>query len=157
MSLNPNQFDQSVVKGQLDLKMQPSVISCQVKSDESTPLVPGQAVLMVDSAGGVPKVTAATTDEEDIFGFVVRNNKQSSFAAGEAVEIAMGRGCVMYMEAGAAVARNAQVQVVITGQKVITAAVGDHRIVGRALDKAAADADLIRVWIDLPGAQTASS
>lgn len=151
MTVNQNQFQQSVVKGQLDLRMSPSVLSCRVKSDEAAPLVPGQAVTVVDSGGGTPEVTAATGAGDDIFGFVSYNPKQASYSAGEALEIVFGHGSVQYMEASAAVARNAEVAIVVTDQKVKTA-VATERVVGRALDKASADGDLIRVIVNLPGA-----
>jgi hypothetical protein len=150
MTLSQNQFAQSPTKGQMDLRYNPNTISCQVKSDEATALVPGQCVKIVDSAGGVPKVTAATVNTDDVFGIVAYSNKQSSFAAGDAVEISFFRGNVMYMEASAAIARGEKVSPVITGSKIVGHS-GALRVIGRALDKAALDGDLIRVIIDLPG------
>jgi hypothetical protein len=144
-----NQFKQSVEKGQVDQRMGPGTISCQVKSDEATALVPGQAVKIVDSAGGVPKVTAVTADTDDIFGVVAFTFKDMDFPAGAPVEIVAMRNGVIYMEAGAAIARNAEVQYVVTGQKVITA-VSTKRILGRAFDKAA-NGEIFRVVVDLPG------
>lgn len=151
MPQSPNQFAQTQQKGALDLQFNPQVISVQVDSSQATALVPGQAVKMVDSANGVPKVIAAAADEDDVFGFVVYDIRRVSFPALSYVEVAFFRGSVMYMEASAAIARWAQVMIVVASQKVMTVT-ATNRIVGRALDKAAADGDLIRVVVDLPGA-----
>lgn len=151
MTLNINQFAQSPVKGMLDLKFNPETIVCRVSDSEVTALVPGQAVKISDVAGGIPVVTAVAADTDDVYGFVNYNIKNQSFAAGVEVEISFFRGNVMYMEASAAMARNAQVAVVVAGQKIVTAGAG-QRIVGRLIDKASADGDLVRVVIDLPGA-----
>lgn len=148
-----NQFSQTSQQGALDLQQQPSTISCQVDSTQATPLVPGQAVTCVNSLGGVPKVIAAATDASDIFGFVnynVKGGNSGTFAAGSYLEISAFRGNVMYMTASAAIARNAQVAVVISGQKVVTATTG-QTVVGRAVDAGAANNSLMRVYIDLPG------
>lgn len=148
--MNPNQFSQSVVKGLLDLRHNSQTLSVRVNSG-SADLVAGQAVKLVDAAGALPEVTAATADEDDIFGFVNYNNKSNTHGAGDMIEISFFRGNVMYMEASAAIARGASVMIVVTGNKVATAT-ATNRVIGRALDKAAADGDLIRVIIDLPGA-----
>lgn len=149
--LSTNQFAPTPVKGELDLKFNVNSVSAQVKSDEATALVPGQAVLMVDDSNGVPKITAATDDADDIFGFINFNIKDADFPAGAPVEVSAFRDNCMIMEASAAIARNAEVAIVVSGQKVRTA-VSTDRIIGRAYDKAEGDGDLIRVILDLPGA-----
>lgn len=146
MSQFQNQFSQSVVKGLVDLKLSHNTFPCVVASNESAPLVPGQAVKIADVAGGAIVVTAVTSDEDKIFGFVAYNNKDASFAASSFVEVASDMS-VMYLEASAAIARGAEVQYVVTGAKVVTAATGSHSIVGTCLDKAAADGDLVRVLL----------
>lgn len=146
---NVNQFVQSQEKGSMDLARSVRVLSCQVGPAVSSPLLPGQAVKLIDSAGGAPKVEAVTADTDVVFGFVVRNMKDASFKAGQAVEIATGRDDVMFMESSAAVARGADLMVVVSGQRVAPATVG-KRIVGYALDKAAGAGELIRVVIECP-------
>lgn len=151
-----NQFAQKPEQGQLDLTGGRPTLTGQVDSSETGTLVAGQAVKMVDSAGGIPKFVAAGQDD-DIYGFVCYNFKNTEFVAGDQFEVTTGSGAIMYMTAVAAIARNAQVMIDDTEVKVATAAVGSHRIVGRALDKAAADGDLIRVSVYLPGALTSAS
>lgn len=148
---SPNQFAQTPEKGMMDLRFNPGVISAQVDSSAVGSLVPGQAVKMVDSAGGVPKVLSCSADTDDVFGFVNYSIKDQSFGADAKLEISSMRDNVMYMEAAAAIARNAKVMIVVAGQKVATATSG-KTVVGRALDKATAAGQLIRVIIDLPGA-----
>lgn len=145
MSVNINQFAQTPTKGQADLSLNPNTLGCQVTSDEATALVPGQAVKLVDSLGGVPKVTAVTADTDDIFGVVLYNVKNATFPALQALEVA-AQDNVVYMEASAAIARGAKVMYVVTGQKVATATAG-KTVVGFAFDKATASGDLIRVYL----------
>lgn len=137
-----NQFELGKEKGQLDLRQNVNILSCRADSV----LVPGQAVKLVDSAGGVPNVTAVTADTDEVFGYVVKNFRRDATAIGDVIEIAM-TGCYMYMVAGAAITPNADVMFVTSSGKVITATGVTKIISGRALDKAAADGDLIRVYI----------
>lgn len=150
MALNINQFSQIPVQGMLDLKFNPSSISCEIDSTSAGSLPAGQAVKMVDSAGGVPKVVECAADSDDVFGFINFNIKDVTYSAGDMVEISAFRGNVMYMTASAAIARNAKVMIVVASDKVATRA-GGGICIGRALDQADADLDLIRVMIDLPG------
>lgn len=150
-SLSQNQFAPVPIQGQMDLRYNPGTISAQLDATEVGTLVPGQAVKIYNSAGGVPKVVACAADSDDVFGFINYDLKQQTFTGGDRVELSAMRDSVMYMTASAAIARNAKVAVVIASKKIVTATTG-MTIVGRALDKAAADGDLIRVFIDLPGA-----
>lgn len=151
MTLNINQFKQSPVKGEMDLQLNPTIIAGQLDVTSAGNLLPGTAVKMVDSAGGVPKFVEISAATDDVYGFLVYDIKKQNFDAYDAVQVACMRNSVMYMEASAAIARNAQVMPVVSGWKVATAT-SSQRIIGRAFDKAAADGDLIRVTIDLPGA-----
>lgn len=150
MTLNINQFALTPVQGQLDLQPEGATISCQIDASSAGNLVAGQAVKIVDNAGGVPKVVEAAADSDDIFGFLNYDVKDNDYDAGTQVEVSFFRGNIMFMTASAAIARNAKVMVVVSGSKVATRA-GGGICIGRAIDKAAADGDLIRVVIDLPG------
>lgn len=152
MTLNPNQFALAPIQGMLDMRMNSQTISCQVDATSAGGLLPGQAVKMVDSAGGIPKIVECAAASDDVFGFLNYDIKSQAFAVGDKVEVSALRGNVMYMTASAAIARNAMVCIVVASKKVHTAVgASGEVIVGRALDKAAADGDLIRVIIDLPG------
>jgi hypothetical protein len=157
MALNINQFIQTPVKGMCDLKFNPSTVSVQIDVSSAGGLVPGQAVKIVDSANGVPLVVECSSDADDVFGFINYGIKDQVYNAGMYAEISAFAGNVMYMEAGAAIARGAKVEIVVSGNKVQTAS-GVSTVVGRAFDKATASGDLIRVYINLPGlsAQVAS-
>lgn len=145
---NINQFGLDTVQGAMDMQVPGTVITGAVGPAVATPLIAGQPVKMIDSAGGIPKFTPLTANTDAANGFVCYNPILGSFAAGRPFELAM-KGSIMWMTAGAAIARNAEVEVVYTTNKVITAA-GTNPVVGRALDKAAADGDLIRVYIETP-------
>lgn len=145
-----NQFNQKPVQGQLDLLLNTETVSAEVDVTSAGSLVAGQAVKIVDSLGGVPKVVECAADSDDVFGFINYSIKDRLFNAYSKVELSIFRGNVMYMTASAAIARNAKVMVVIASKKVATRA-GGGVCIGRAYDKASADGDLIRVLIDLPG------
>jgi hypothetical protein len=145
MPVNVNQFTISPVKGQADLSINPNTLGAQVYADEAEPLVPGQAVKLVDSAGGVPKVTAIEEDTDDVFGVVLYNVKNASFPALQALEVG-AQGNVVYMEADEAIARGAKVMYVVDGHKVATAEIG-KTVLGFAYDKATAAGQLIRVYL----------
>lgn len=153
MTLQINQFNQIPVKGQLDLKFNPTTVSCQIDVSSAGSLVPGTAVKIVDSSGGVPKVVEIAANTDAIFGFINYNLKDKTYDAYDAVGISVinGGNC-MYMEASAAIARNAIVGAVVSGSKVATSA-GGSVDVGHALDKASASGDLIRVLM-LPKSTT---
>lgn len=146
-----NQVKQGLTKGMIDMRAGQLPISAQIASTEVSTLVPGQAVKIVDSAGGIPKVIAVAADTDDVYGFIVYDLKSAGFVAGDRVEILPMRNGIMYMEASAAIARDAEVMVVLAGQKVALATTG-KRVVGRAFDKATAAGQIIRVKVDLPGA-----
>lgn len=149
MSQNPNQFQQSVTKGQVDARFSPTVLPCEASEDG---LKPGMALTIVDSAGGVPKVAAAVADTDLIFGFVSYNIKNAVFNTGDPLEVAM-EGTILYLEAGAAIARGAKVMPVVTGEKVITA-IATKPICGVAIDKATEDTQLIRVYVRSFGSES---
>ena len=144
MTQTSNQFIQSVEKGQLTLDPNYSY-NAQVSANEAATLVAAQSVLIEDAAGAQIPVIKATVTTQAIFGFINYNVRTDSSDAQDQVKI-LRRG-VMHMEAGAAIARGAALEVVITGNKVQTKATGTT--IGIALDKAAADGDLIRVEVNL--------
>lgn len=145
-----NQFELSKEKGQLDLQLGQSVLSCRVDASQTT-LAVGAAVKLFDVAGGVPNVVACA-DTDLVFGFVCKNLKKEAYVANDAIEVAVS-GTFMYMTAGAAIVPQAEVMYVAATGKVITAAGTSKAIAGIALDKAAADADLIRVLISVSAAK----
>lgn len=155
MSLNSNQFGMIAVVGDLDLKFAGSVITARVSANTAggTALIAGQAVKIEDADGGVPPVLALTANTDSTFGYVIRTLKDQTFPTGAAVEIAMA-GSVINKVAGAAIARGAKLENVYTTNKVITNA-GTNPVCGFALDKAAADGDIIRVYVLTPGFELA--
>ena len=86
----------------------------------------------------------ATSEADDIFGFLPYEVRKNSYVAGDFIRVASFFG-VMKMEASAAIVRGADLEILPAGNKVSTKAGGTS--IGRALDIAAADGDLIRVLI----------
>ena len=140
-----NVFNLGKEPGSLTLATNHSLFNTKVVSTEGTALIARQAVKIVDNASLEIEVTAATVNTDKIFGFVNFANRSETFAANSGVQVA-GNAAVMWMIAGAAIAKGAAVEVVIASKKVITQSAGTT--VGTALDKAAADGDFIRVLIN---------
>lgn len=143
--VNINQFAQTPVQGLVTQTLGGNIVNCQIDSAEAATLVAGEAVKIVDNAGGVPKVAALDANTDITFGFIAYNMKDSGYVAGDRVEIAK-QDTLVWMTSGAAIARGANVEVVAATKKVITAA-GVNPVVGFAYDKAGAADELIRVWI----------
>lgn len=154
---NMNQFRQTATVGMLDLQTNPNPAVMTVRhNSEATStnrIVPGEGVKLVDlgadDPGGVPFVDKRALDADGIKGVQILNPKTNSVAPGEVMEIA-GQGAVIFMEASAAIAREALVALVIaTAGQVVTRTT--EEILGLALDKAFAAGDLIRVEITARG------
>lgn len=147
----PNQVAQSTVLGVLDLRFNPGTVAVQVDISQSGPIYPGQALKLVDSSGGVPKVVACTANSDQCYGFATFNSKNPYFLPGDALEMSMASNC-MWLRATAAIARGARVvlNVVTTGGVAAVSGSGGERIVGWAYDKAVNPGDLIRVMIQAP-------
>ena len=144
MAQNSNQFNQSVEKGMLTLDPNWSTLNCLVSTNEAGTLVAGQAVTVEDAAGSQIPVLAATSTTDKIFGFIPHNVKTDSYTALDQVKIARA-GDIIYLEAAAAIARDARLEAVVSGNKVQTQTTGS--LIGVALDKATADGDIIRVLL----------
>lgn len=147
----PNQFAQSTIVGMVDLPFSTDTISVQIDASEAGSLLPGQAVKIVDSSGGVPKVIACSADTDEVFGFLNYNIKNAVFRAGMAAEISQA-GNVMFLQASAAIARGAKVvsKVATAGGVGPISGAGGENIVGYALDKASAAGDIIRIKLLCP-------
>lgn len=150
-TLNPNQFAQAGVGGQIDMRFPYNTISVQIDASQATPLYAGSAVKMVDSAGGVPKVVGCAADSDEVLGFINFDIKTVAFTAGVPAEISMG-GNVIYLYATGAISRGVQVCLDLTSPASVQAATGSsgNNIVGWALDKAVAYGALIRVFLQTP-------
>lgn len=146
MTQNVNQFKQTTEKGTLDLGINWNLLNCRIDPASVATFTNANAfaVKIVDVAGKQITVDLATAANDDIIGFITYEVKTNSYVAGDYVRVAFGYS-VMTMEASAAIARGADLEIVPTGNKVVTKSTGTS--IGRALDKAAADGDLIRVLI----------
>jgi len=148
--LNQNLFAQVPVLGMMDLKFNTQTISAEIDSSQVGSLVAGQAVKLVDSAGGVPKVVACTANSDLVFGVIAYDLKDQSFVAGSKVEIAAGFGNVMYLTANGAISRGAKVSLDSSGVGTVVASASGHPTMGWAYDKGVNVGDLIRVYLVLP-------
>lgn len=152
-TFNTNQFTMSQQVGEVDLKnsVQPN-ITCRFNpagTVVTNRLLAGEGVILADLGSddsvGPPIVAERSADDDAIFGVRVFTTKQGYDDPGDITQIATS-GSVVWMNAGAAVARGASVALVIaTPGNVITRTT--ETILGTALDKASGANELIRVLI----------
>lgn len=147
MTLNSNLFQQTQVRGSLDLQISKSgVITGQISENQATALNPGDFVkLDTANTGPVPQFVAAAVGDTGL-GVLIRTVKASSFSAGDAVEVAFNGGPVIWLEAGASINPGAAVEDNGSDQ-VITKASNAQK--GIALDPGTSG-NLLRVIITPP-------
>jgi len=152
MSLSQNQFRMTTIKGVLTNRPNFNSLPVQLDVTSAGGVIPGQAVKIVGGSTqpqqGNPKVVEVAADTDEVFGFVNYNYKDATFAALQNLEISRN-GNVMFMEANAAFDVNTALMVVVSGTRVATATSG-KKIIGRALQRAAAQGDIVAVEITLP-------
>ncbi len=146
-----NQFAMSPILGMVDLRFDFNTVAVEIDSSQSGSLIAGQAVKVVASAGGIPKVVGCAANSDEVFGFINYDIKSQQFVAGDKCEISQG-GNVVYLVSVGAINRGAQVQLDLSyqgGVKTITGSSGAN-IVGWAYDQASAAGQLIRVKLTAP-------
>lgn len=144
-----NQFQQSVIKGMVDQRVAANVITCQYDKAGSGDLVPGQLVKLGTAAGESIIVVPSAADTDVHFGVVTYNSMKAAVKPGQFLEVASA-GSVVYVEAGAALARGARVAWAADA-KVVAAGAGDV-VAGTLLDNAAASGSLVRMMVASPHA-----
>lgn len=152
VALNPNQFTQIPVAGQVDLLYGPSNVIGVAVSASATgaqyPIVAGQGVKIENSAGGIPKILPLTSVTDPVFGFVVFDIKNINRLQGNNLSLARP-GTLIYLPASGAIARGANVQYnYLTGN--VEPAGGVNPTCGLAYDAAVNAGDLIRVEVASP-------
>ena len=145
MAIESNQFSVLPLKGTLTLFPNVNVIDGQVDSSESGTIAAGDPLVIVDVAGAVIKFAKATDLSEKPFGVVPYSVKGNEYVAEDMVRVASDY-CCMQMEASAAIAAGADVQLdPATG--LVATHTGTNTVIGEALGKALAAGDLIPVMI----------
>lgn len=144
-----NQTRPTSEKGMLDLAINWNLFDCRIDPNSVADFSDANAFAfkIVDVVGKSIIVDLATDATDKIYGFLPYEVRKNTYAAGDFIRLARSFA-VMKMEASAAIARGATLEIVPTGNKVVTKTTGS--IVGMALDKATADGDLIRVEINIP-------
>lgn len=113
-SFYTNQFVQAPVIGLLDLQIARGggALAMQISANQATALKAGARVKIdgtVTSTGGLPQVVGAA-DNEDGIGVIRYDVKQTSFSAGDSVDVVCNLGPVMYLVAAATIAAGAKVE-----------------------------------------------
>lgn len=144
MALLINQFALQPTAGLVTL-LPGNVVSAQVVSTQATALNAGDPVKFTTTSGGVPQVASLAANTDVVWGFVVFNQKDQSYAAGARVEIALVNS-VLYAIAGAAISPGAKVEAVAATGKVITSA-GVNPVCGYAMAAASGDGALVPIYV----------
>lgn len=111
-NVNPNQFAQVTVRGQIDLNISKgaTIIQGVVSANQATALQAGDGVKMDNTTGNIPTFVAAGNADIAI-GSVVFDEKKSSPVSGDYIQVALMNGCaVMWQVAGATVAVGASLE-----------------------------------------------
>jgi hypothetical protein len=147
MTQNLNQFKPTSEKGMLDLAINVNLFDCRIDPASVADLtnINAAGFKVVNVPGELIMVDLVTDNTDpDIFGFLPYEVKSNSYVAGDLIRLASSHS-VIRMEASAAIARYADLEITVAGTKVATKTTGTT--IGKALDIAAADGDLIRVFI----------
>jgi hypothetical protein len=147
---NLNQFKQTPVIGQPDWTVNQNIVPVRIDPAYvgALPLVAGQAFKLLDSAGPVPVVTPVTAATDTAWGVAVHSMKRDTFAAGEYIDLALV-GSTLYMQASAAIARGAKVQIDPTGPTVATLTnLATNASLGYTVDKPSAAGSMCRVYVN---------
>lgn len=152
---SPNDFAQAALLGMIDMRFDYNTLAVQIDASEAGNLVAGQAVKIVDSAGGVPKVVACAANSDEVFGFINYDVKSKKFVAGDRAEVSQ-EGNVMFLNATGAIARGVKVSLDLSSVGGVRSAAGNtgDRVVGWALDKASAGGVLVRIRLLNPSFET---
>jgi len=147
-NLSVTSFSLENQKGRITADPGFNSLAVKVDDSEADPIVPGEALKFNAAEGDLPVVTAVTATTDTIVGFMPYDVARGTTGA-EAGQVAKssGNGIIMIMEAAGAINRETDslLEYVPTGQKVQPQNTGTA--IGRPLDNAAADGDLIRVEI----------
>lgn len=136
VTMNPNQFEQGLVPGDLDLNIaMTGIISGMVSANQATALAAGSPVKL-DAAvtkGRLPQFVAAAVTDKAI-GYVKRTLQKSSFVAGDIIEVTMDPKPVMWLVAGGTIAMGAAVETSGSDPTQVITAAGTNQVRGIALD-----------------------
>jgi hypothetical protein len=144
MTQNVNQFGMSLEKGVLALSKE-NIFNAKINPGYVGTLTNASAVKLAPSvAGSDIIVNGATSNTDDVFGFIIYESAKNSYSAGDFVRIA-STSSVMLMEAKTAVARGDSLEITNDNRVDLLSAGGV--LIGTSLDDAAAGGDLIRVLI----------
>jgi len=151
MTQTLNQFSQSAERGQISLLgAEGFLVSAIVDSTETGTLNAGDAVEIISTSRGIPKVKKLAAATNKVFGFVIYNPVKNANVAGDRIEV-MITGGVMYMTASEAINADVEVEYDITTGKVapyvVDSGITPNTIVGKTIDYASGNNILTRVYI----------
>ena len=148
MEQNPNQRVQTTVKGKSDLGRNYNTVPARADTSITlgNELVAGQFVKIVNATYGIPRVLGCDANDDDVFGVVAYNIKDSKFKADQALEIFMAGNCV-YVEANGPIERGTNVSLDVSEPGLVGPSSGFRTHLGWAYDRATTKGQLIRMIV----------
>lgn len=142
------------IKGRKVLPANTESFSGIIDADVSGTVAPATPMVIVSTSAKLPHFAPATSDSDNIVGFLEWNVIRAGYVAGTLCQVSPDTN-VMYMEASGAI--NAGVNVAMDSYTNITvkAAGAGSKVIGYALEAATAAGQLIRVKIRFASAQDA--
>jgi len=147
-----NQFNQRQAVGELALTTNPNanVMTVVWQPGGTGTMVPGSGVLLddlgaSDYSGIAPLIDKRAADANPIEGILIADTKKATKDPGDVLSIAK-QGTVIWMLANAAILRGAKLALVLAKPGYVVTLTAEA-LCGKALDKATAQDDLIRVEI----------
>jgi hypothetical protein len=149
-TMSQNALQMSPFIGMVDLKNMGDVVAVQVDASQASPILPGQALKIVASAGGLPKVVSCSANSDQCIGFANYDLKSTGYAAGDKLEMSTSDS-VIYLYATTAIPRFARVTLDVSSPGAVGVLVGSSgaSIVGYAFDQGVIG-NLIRVKLTCP-------
>lgn len=150
MTQNLNQFSQSAERGQIPLLGAEGFVVSAIVDSTSATINAGDAVEIITTSKGIPKVKKLANATNAVFGFAIYNPVKNANVAGDRIEV-MITGGVMYMIASEVINAGVEVEYNITTGKiapyVVDSGITPNTIVGKTIDYASGNNILTRVYI----------
>jgi len=147
MALLQNQFSINTTKGTKDSGV--SVAAEFYSANSSDTITAGEFVIIASTvAPNVTKVSVGADTAGKYYGVVLSNIQKDSWGVGEKLEVGI-LGCIVMLEASAAIAAGASIMYDPATKKVATKT-STNTVVGIALENASADLSLVRCLINTP-------
>lgn len=143
------------IKGRKVLPANTESFSGVIDASVSGSVAPAAPMVIVSNSAKLPHFAPATSDSDNIIGFLEWNVIRNGYVAGTPCQVSPDTN-VMYMEAASAINAGAKVAIADFSAVTVKAAAAGAASIGYALESATAAGQLIRVKIKIAPADAGS-